>query len=233
MMAISSHVTNGLYYRSLPYDPVRDVTPIVEVARAGWVLLASNNFPANTIQELITLARTRPGEIDYASAGESSPPHLFAVLLSQAAGIRMTHVPYRGSSQAIVDVVAGRVPLLFGTIALAREQIAGRQVKALGIATLERSRILPTVPTIAEQGLPGFQADIWFGILGPPNMPAPIVVRLETAILEILRRPDIHRRFEEQDADIVNGGHTAFRRTLEEEQRRWTRIFHDADLARQ
>jgi tripartite-type tricarboxylate transporter receptor subunit TctC len=233
MMAISSHVTNGLYYRNLPYDPVRDVTPVVEAARAGWVLLASNDFPANTIQELITLARARPGEIDYASAGESSPPHLFAVLLGQAAGIRMTHVPYRGSSQAMVDVVAGRVPLLFGTIALAREQIAGRKVKALGIATLERSRMLPEVPTIAEQGLPGFQADIWFGIIGPPHMPAPIVSRLETAIMASLRRPEVRQRFGEQDAEVVNGDHVSFRRKLEAEQARWRRIFHDADLARQ
>lgn len=233
MMAISSHVTNGLYYRNLPYDPVRDVTPVVEVARAGWVLLASNNFPANTIQELIALARARPGEIDYASPGESSPPHLFAVLLSQTAGIRLTHVPYRGSSQAMVDVVAGRVPLLFGTIALAREQIAGRQVKALGIATLRRSRVLPDVPTIAEQGLPGFQADIWFGIIGPPRMPAPVVARLEAAIMASLRRPEVRRHFDEQDAEVVNGDHAVLRRTLEEEQARWARIFQDANLARQ
>jgi tripartite-type tricarboxylate transporter receptor subunit TctC len=230
MLAISSHVTNALYYRNLPYDPVRDFTPINELARAAWVLVAPPSFPASNIAELVALARARPGQIDYASAGESSPPHLLAVLMSQMAGIRMNHVPYRGSSPALVDVMSGRVPLLFSTIALAREQLASGRLKALGISSRERSRILPTVPTIAESGLPGYEGDIWFGIIGPANMPDAVVDRLGVTISRILHDPEVRRRFGEHDAEVVNGERRAFAAMLDGEVTRWTRIFREAGM---
>jgi tripartite-type tricarboxylate transporter receptor subunit TctC len=184
-------VVNVSLYGSLPFDPLKDFAPICYVASIPLVLIAHPSVPAKNVQEIVALAKAKPGDLSYASSGNGSGGHLAGALLSSMAGVEMVHVPYRGAAPATTDLIGGHVPLMFDGLAAALPYIKSGKVKALGVGTPRRAAGAPDIPTIAEQGLPGYEIDSWYGVLAPAGTPRPIVDRLNREIVRILDLPDV------------------------------------------
>ncbi len=190
---------NPSLFANLPYDPLRDFDPISVVAAAPYVLVTHPSLPARTLQELIALARQQPGALSYASAGNGSGPHLSAALLNKLAGIDLLHIPYKGGGPALIDVLAGRVPMAFLIYpSLAGHRKAGK-LRALGVTTAKRVNVMPDVPAIAEI-LPGYQADVWYMAAAPAGTPRDIVARLNSEFIKALGAPAIKQSL---DADGI------------------------------
>lgn len=190
---------NPSLFANLPYDPMRDFDPISVVASAPYVLVTHPSLPARTLRELIALAKQQPGALSYASAGNGSGPHLSAALLNKLAGIDMLHIPYKGGGPALIDVLAGRVPMAFLIYpSLAGHRKAGK-LRALGVTTAKRVNVLPDVPAIAEI-LPGYQADVWYMAAAPAGTPRDIVARLNSEFVKALGAPAVKQSL---DADGI------------------------------
>ena len=185
---------NPSLFKKLPYDPIRDFTPVGMMAEFPFVLVVSKNFPAKSVKELLAMAKAKPGEINFASAGNGTGQHLSAELFKLMAGVDMTHVPYRGAAPAYSDVISGRTPVFFDNLASALGQIRGGAVRALGVTGKERSPLLPDVPTIAEAGVPGYQNYVWFGLWAPKKTPQPVVEKLYAEIRKAVATPSVKDR---------------------------------------
>ncbi|MGB6965267.1 MAG: tripartite tricarboxylate transporter substrate binding protein [Xanthobacteraceae bacterium] len=188
---------NPSLFAKLAYDPIRDFTPVGMLATFPFAVVASNNFPAHSIKELIEMAKAKPGDINFASGGNGTGQHLSTELFELEAGIRMTHVPYRGATPAYADVMSGQTPVFFDNLASALGQIQGGSVRALAVTGKERSPLLPNVPTVAESGLPGYDYEVWFGLWAPKNTPRPVVEKLYAEIQKALDNPDVKKRITE------------------------------------
>jgi tripartite-type tricarboxylate transporter receptor subunit TctC len=230
LMAISAHVTNRTLYPNLPYDPVRDFTPISLVCRVPFAVLVHPSFPARSVADLLRLARQRPGEIAYATAGTGSTQHLAGELLNRMAGIQFNHVGYRGGAPALTDLVAGTVPVALLTTTQVLPQLREGRVRALAVTSPGRSPMFPDLPTLAESGVPGYEADVWYGVLAPAGVPAPIVGRLHAEIARILALPATRGRFAAQDAVILSGSPQELAALMAAEDAKWARIIRDAGI---
>ncbi|MET1113657.1 MAG: tripartite tricarboxylate transporter substrate binding protein [Comamonas sp.] len=188
---IATHGINPALYKNLSYDPVRDFTPLTMIGTLANVLLAGKNFPANNLQQLIDLARAHPGMYSYSSVGNGTSPHLCGELLCQMAGIKLTHVPYKGSAAALNDILGGQVPLGFDNLTTGLPFIKDGKVKALAVTTKARSPLLPNVPTLEESGVPGYDLTAWAGIVAPANLPPALAQKISADIGTILRKPAV------------------------------------------
>lgn len=233
MLTISSHVTNALYYKDLPYDIENDFTPVTLTMRTPWLLIAAPSFPANTVPEVIAMAKEKPGEIYFGSAGEGSTPYLVMEMMNLMAGTKMTHVPYKGSSRAIVDLVGGQISLLFSTVPLAQPFLANNRVKPIGISSPKRAEMLPDVPTIDESGVRGFEADIWFGIIGPKNIPADVTNKIQAEVVRALKTPKVMEALKAQSAELIGSTPEEFARFLEADYAKWKKTFREANITTQ
>ena len=191
----SAHVLAPSVRRNVPFDPIRDFTPIALLARSPYFLMVHPSLPARNVAEFVALAKTKPGEIAYASSGVGAGPHLTTSLFMTVAGIRLEHVPYRGDADALIDLVAGRVPAAFLSVAPAVPHIRSGALRALAVSGSERLSMMPDVPTVAESGYPGFSMDAWWSIAGPAGLPAPVVSRVSAAVRPILESPALAERF--------------------------------------
>jgi tripartite-type tricarboxylate transporter receptor subunit TctC len=230
MMTISSHVTNAALYPDLPYRPLEDFTAISLVARVPFMLVAHPSFPARDVAGLVREAKARPGRIDFASPGTGSSQHLAVELMARMAGIRLNHVPYRGGAPAMTDVMAGFVPLSLLTTSQVLAQVRDHRVVALGVSSTQRSTAAPEVPTIAESGIPGYEADVWFGVIGPAGMPPALVQRIQAEIGNGLRLPAMQKIFADNDATIINSGPEEFAAFMRAEDAKWSRVIRDANI---
>jgi len=185
---------NPSLFKKLPYDPIRDFTPIGMMAEFPFVLVVSKDFPAKSVKELIAMAKAKPGSINFASAGNGTGQHLSAELFKLMANVEMTHVPYRGAAPAYSDVISGRTPVFFDNLASALGQIKGGAVRALGVTGTKRSPLLPDVPTIAEAGVPGYANYVWFGLWAPKSTPKPVVDKLYAEIRKAVATPSVKER---------------------------------------
>jgi tripartite-type tricarboxylate transporter receptor subunit TctC len=185
---------NPSLFAKLPYDPIRNFSPVAMLAEYPFAVVVSKNLPVNSIKELIALARSRPGEINYASAGNGSGQQLSAELFKLTAGVNLTHVPYRGAAPAYADVISGQVPVFFDNLSSALGQIRSGNVRALAVTSRERSPLLPDVPTLAEAGVPRYEYYVWFGLWTPKNTPQPIIEKLHAAVREALADPTVKQR---------------------------------------
>ena len=190
----ASMAVNPSLFAHLPYDPVSDFEPVGMLAEFPFAVVVSNNFPAHSIKELIALAKARPGEINYASAGNGTGQHLSMELFKLMTGVNITHVPYRGAAPAYSDVISGQVPVFFDNLASALGQIKGGNVRALAVTGTKRSPLLPDVPTVAESGVPGYEYYVWFGLWAPKNTPQPIVDKLHAEVNKALANPAVKER---------------------------------------
>jgi tripartite-type tricarboxylate transporter receptor subunit TctC len=190
----ASMAVNPSLFAHLPYDPVNDFEPVGMLAELPFVLVVSKNFPAQSVKELIAMAKAKPGEINYASAGNGTGQHLSMELFKLMSGINMTHVPYRGAQPAYADVISGQVPVFFDNLASALGQIKGGNVRALAVSGTKRSPQLPDVPTVAEAGVPGYENYVFFGLWAPKNTPQPIIDKLHTEVEKALADPVVNQR---------------------------------------
>jgi tripartite-type tricarboxylate transporter receptor subunit TctC len=186
---------NASLYSKLPYDTLKDLAPVSLLASIPNMLVANLALPANTVPELIALAKASPGKLNYASPGSGTTPHLAGELFKNAAGINMVHVPYKGAGPAIIDVLGGHVPMLFDNIPSVQPQVTSGKMKAIAVTSAKRSPAMPNVPTFAEAGLAGFEANSWWAILAPAGTPKEIIARLNAEVVKALNDTGIRERF--------------------------------------
>ena len=217
-------------YKSLPYDPNKDFSPIALIGRVPFVLIVNPSLPVKTIPELIKYAKEN--KLFYASGGAGSPHHLYAEMFKSMTGIQMTHVPYKGSADAIKDVVAGHVPLMFSDPAPAVPLIRGGQVRAIGVTTLNRWSVAPEIPPLNESGVPGFDAAGWFMVAGPAGTPKPIVERLHAEFKSIMGSAEVQQLVNRTGVvPVVSPPLAELSKFISTEKERWGRVVQQAGLA--
>lgn len=229
MLVISSHVTNTLLYPNLNYK-LEDFKPITIIADTPFVLVANPKFEPNTVAELIKLAKSRKDPIDFGTPGLGSTQHISMELMDQMAGIKLTHIPYKGGAPAQTDLVAGVIPLIFATPTQSLPFIKTNQLKAMGVTSKQRISQLPDVPTLAESGLPGYEANVWFGVIAPANTPDDVIRKLNKEIVEIIGDDKIRNRLVEMGLNPVGSTPQEFQALLDAEKVKWADVIKKANI---
>ncbi len=221
---------NVVLQPNLPYKPLQDLTFISQGVRNHLILVAHPSLPAKNFRELQALARANPGKYSYGSTGNATAHHLAGVLLTSSAGIELVHVPYKGSSPAANDLMGGQIPLAIIDVASTSNLLKAGKLRAIGTLGPERSQLTPDVPTIAESGLPGFEAQSWYGLVGPAKIPADIVTRLNTQFVAILESADTRERFLAAGVEASPSTPEQFAGVVRAEIARWTKVVRDAKI---
>jgi tripartite-type tricarboxylate transporter receptor subunit TctC len=216
-------------YKTLPYDPLTAFAPITIAGRGPSVLTVHPSVPANSVQELIALAKKSPGKLNYASAGVGSFQHLSAALFMSQAGIDVVHIPYKGGGPAMADVMGGQAQMVMPSLIQVVPHIKSGRLKALGVSGTRRSSLLPDVPAIAET-LPGYESENWWGLLVPAHTPQPIVDRLYAAASEVLQSKETGKRMEAEGAETVRMTPPEFGRFIAAELAKWSKVAHDVGI---
>ena len=227
---VGSHVVNPSLHAKLPYDPIRDYAPVTLIASAPSVLVVTPSLQAASLSELTALAKAHPGKLNYASNGNGSSAQLAAVLYESMAGVHMVHVPYKGVAQALVELMSGEVQVMFGTLVAILPHIKAGRLRALAVTGRNRSALLPEVPTLAEAGLPGYEAGSWYGILAPSGTPAAVVTRLNAEINSAIRQPEVRERLAAEGAEVVGGAPEEFAFHIRGELERMKKLVRTAGL---
>ncbi|MGZ5139410.1 MAG: tripartite tricarboxylate transporter substrate binding protein [Burkholderiales bacterium] len=225
-----SHALNAALFKKLPYDTINDFAHIILAARAPNVLVANPSLPVKNVKELIALAKSRPGQIAFSSSGTGGVSHLTAELFRSVAGIDLLHVPYKGAGLAMTALLSGEAQLMMAMAPVALTQMKAKRVRALAISSRKRSSLAPDMPTIAESGFPGFEADTWYGVLAPARTPDAIVTKINADINQLLKSRDLQTLFAEQGAEPAGGTPQAFRAFAESEVKRWTQVIKAAGI---
>jgi tripartite-type tricarboxylate transporter receptor subunit TctC len=223
----SAHVINPALYKSTGFDPIKDFEPITPVATAGYVLVANPSFPAKNVAELITLAKASPGKYTIASAGNGTLNHLIGEMLGKAAGIQLTHVPYKGASAAVADVVGGQVQLSVQSLPSSLQFIKSGKLKVLGVVNEKRVAALPDAPTIGET-IKGFGSTPWYGLFAPAGTPKPILAQLHAAVTRALDAPDTKEKLAVLGCEPFKSSPEQFAAMLKDDLPRWARIVKDS-----
>jgi tripartite-type tricarboxylate transporter receptor subunit TctC len=219
-------------HKTLPYDPATDFAPVALVASVPFVLTVNPSLPVHSVSELIALAKQKPGHLTFGSSGVGGPPHLFTELLKTMTGIEMTHIPYKGTAQAMTDVLAGHVPIIFSDLAPAIPQLKAGRLRALGISSAVRFAGMPEIPPLAEAGVPGFDAVSWLALVAPAATPAEVVDRLHAAVKQIMAEPAVQQRFVDLgNIPLTSPPPDELRRYLKSEIVRWGKVVTQAGLA--
>jgi len=227
LLASQTNVISATLYSKLPYDPIEDFTPISLIGREPGVVVVHPSLPVRTLQELVAYVKAHPGEVDYASSGNGSGQHLFAALLCSMTGMKMNHVPYRGSGQATTDLLGGQVKVAIpGTAGMVGHIRAGK-LRALAVTGAKRSPQLPDVPTVAEAGVPGYEAYIWMGLLAPKGTPPAIVERLHREVVSVLATDDVKRYMEGAGIEIVGSTPASFGTFYRAEKALWAKVIRE------
>ena len=221
---------NESLYPEMSYKPAEDFQPVVHVASLTNVLAVTPGLPVKTVEELIAHAKKNPGQLTFASSGIGSATHLVGELFKAQTGTDILHIPYRGSGQAMTDLLSGKVSMIFDQIASSVSNINAGKLKALGVTSKTRSEALPNVAPIADTGVPGFEALSWSGVVVPARTPAPIVNRLNSEINAILNTPEMKKRFADLGADAVGGSPEAFANHVKSERQKWAKLVKDANI---
>jgi tripartite-type tricarboxylate transporter receptor subunit TctC len=230
LIANNTIVIQAAMPQQLSFDVHRDFTPIGAVASTPVALAVHPSQPVKSVQDLINLARSQPGKLAYSSCGTGTAMHLAGELFKQLARIDMTHVPYKGCGPAIVDGISGQVPILFNTITNTNPQAKGGRLRIVAIASATRSPVDKSLPTIAEAGLTGFDADIWFGFMGPAGLPRDIVKRLNAELNRVVRLPEVSARLADQLFDVRTGTPEEFAALIKSDVAKWTKVVRDGNI---
>ena len=221
---VGSLTINPSLYKKMPYNPLRDLTPIAYFGSTPNVLVVHTSLPVKSVKELIALARSKPGQLNYAAAGTGGSVHLAGELFKSLAKVDMVHVPYKGSGPALIDLLGGQTQLMFSTMPPALPHVKSGRLRALGMTGAKRSPLVPDLPTIAESGLPGYEITQWWGLLGPAAMPAAIVTRLNSETNAILQQPDVKERFSNEGADTAPNTPVWFASYMKSEVAKWAKV---------
>ena len=226
----TTHAVNPAIYKKLPYDPVRDFAPVTLMVATPFVLCVNPKVPANSVRELIALAKTKPQGLAYGSGGTGSSLHLTAELFSSQAGIRMLHVPYKGAGPAFIDLIGGQVQIVFSSTVSSLPHVKSGQVRALAVTSLKRASAAPDVPTLAESGFPGFESSSWFGVLAPAKTPAEIVLKLQQEIAQVLKTPEVREVLTNLGAEPSGMSPDEFGKYFRAEIAKWGKVVRDANI---
>ena len=215
---------NVSLYKRLGFDPVKDFTPIVLAATQPNILVVHPSLPVTNVKELVALAKARPGQLNYSGSGMGAAAHLAAELFKSMTGTHIVHIPYKSAAPALTDLMAGETQLMFATSLSVIQHIKANRVRALGVTTAKRSRFLPELPTIAEAGVPGFEASTWHGVLVPAGTPGAIVERLNSEINRMLQLADVRERLAAMGAEVVGGSAKEFADHIQREIPKWAKV---------
>ena len=224
MATSTTHVTTAILNTKLPYDPVKDFAPVALIGLVPYTLAVAPKLPANNLKELLALAKAKPKTLSYSTVGVASQGHLAAELMSAMAGIQLNHVPYRTSSQAILDLAEGRIDITFGILGTLGPLIRDGRIRALAVTTEKRTADIPDVPTMAEAGLPGFEASLWFAVVAPAALPPALLTRLNREINAILGEPEIKRALSAHAITVELSTPDALRETIRVDIEKWRAI---------
>jgi tripartite-type tricarboxylate transporter receptor subunit TctC len=224
MGTVGTHAINPSLYTRMPYDHVKDFVPIVLVAGVPNVLEVTPSLPVNSVADLIKLAKEKPGQLNFASSGSGTSIHLSGELFKTMAGVDMMHVPYKGSAPAVTDLMGGQVQLMFDNLPSSLAQIKAGKLRAIAVTSAQRAPALPNVPTIAESGLPGFEASSWFGMLAPAGTPSPIVARLNADVNQWLQTAEAKEKLLAQGAVAAGGTPEQFAAHIRAETEKWAKV---------
>ncbi len=226
----SGHTVNASMYKKLPFDSTRDFTPITLVGSGPLVLAVHPSLPAKNVKELVALAKARPGQLTYVSSGVGASGHLAGALFDSLTGTQMVHVPYKGMSLAVSDLMGGQVSMTFGTSLSVIPHVRTGRLRALATTGEQRSPALPDLPTVAESGVKGYEASLWYGFVGPARMPPEIVQRLNTEIAAILGMPDTREKLASQGVDAKSTSPEEFGRIMVADTARWAKVVQKLGL---
>ena len=228
MATIGTHAINYSLYSKLPFHPIRDFTPIALVGESPNALVINTRVPANSIKELIALAKARPGQLNYGSSGAGTTVHLSAELFSSMAGVKMVHVPFKGATEALTALLGGQLDLMFASLSSSISLIKSGRLKAFAVTGAQRSPSIPELPTMAEAALPGYAAAAWFGIVGPAGVPQPMVTTLNSVTLAALDTQDVKNRLFASGVEVRTSTPDEFARLIESELRKWAKVVKDS-----
>jgi tripartite-type tricarboxylate transporter receptor subunit TctC len=224
-----THAINPWLYK-LPYDPIKSFAPIAILATGPNVLVVNPSLPVKSVKELIAVAKDKPGQLQYASAGVGTFPHLGGELFKLAAGVNMLHVPFKGGGPAMIDVIGGHTKVMFSNLVIATPHIRSGKLRALGVGGAKRNPVLPDVPTIAEAGVPNYEAVNWWGIMAPVGTPTAIVDKLHKEISAVQNSADVQKQFSSEGAEVVQMSSADFGAFVEKEIEKWGRVVKESGI---
>lgn len=228
MSTLGIQSINPSLYSKLNYNPARDLTPVTLIGDSPNAMVLNPSVPARTIKEFIALAKSKPGMLNYGSSGAGTTVHLSGVLFSVMTGSTMIHVPYKGAAESLTALISGQTDLQFASISSAIPLIKSKRVRALGVTSAQRSPSMPELPTVAEQGLPGYAAVAWYGIVGPANLPANVIATLNKATLASLEQKDVRERLFNSGVEVRTMGPEEFARYCASETQKWAKVVQAA-----
>jgi tripartite-type tricarboxylate transporter receptor subunit TctC len=220
----------GLYGSKLPYDALKDFQALIWAGSAQNALVTRKGLNIKSAKELVEYARANPGKLNYGSTGSGSSNHLSMELLMNMTGVKLTHVPYKGSAPAVAALMAGEIDVLFDNVPNVIQQIRAGTVLAIGVSGVKRTALLPDTPTVAESGVPGFEVNVWFGMQVPAGTPAPIIKQVNGELVKIFREPDVTKRFNDQGVEVVASTPEEFSKLLQSEVAKWSKLIKDANI---
>jgi tripartite-type tricarboxylate transporter receptor subunit TctC len=227
---IATHGIGPHIYANLGYDPVKDFAPVILIAKLPLIMAVNADVPAGTVADVIALAKAKPGELTFSSSGSGGAPHLAGEMFKSQTGTDVRHIPYRGSGPAVIDLIAGRITMMFDATPSLLPYIQDGKLRPIAAASPQRHRLLPDVPSFAELGYPGIDIALWYGVAAPGGTPAPIVHRLNAELAKIVRMPDIAKNLSEQGADLQGGSVEDFVKFIHDEMARWGVVVKQANI---
>lgn len=225
-----SHATNPSLYKKMPYDTVADFTPISLLAKLPIVLVVNKSLPVNSVSDLITYAKAHPGKLNCGSGGNGTSQHLSCELFKNMTKVDIQHVPYKGVAAAGLDVIGGRIEMIFDQISFAAQNASSGKVKALAVTTPERSPLMPELPTMSEAGVAGYEAVTWFGLLGPANMPKDVLAKIQGDLARVMAKPEIRQGLASQNFDLIFGKPGEFDAFLKSEMAKWDKVVKESGV---
>ncbi len=224
MGTVGTHAINQTLYPKLQFDPIKDFAPLTRVANVPNLLVVHPSVPVKNVKELIAYAKANPGKLNFGSSGNGSSIHLSGELFKNMTGVDMQHVPYKGSAPAVTDLLGGQISMMFDNMPSAIQHVKSGKLRPIAVTTAKRSPGLPNVPTIAEAGVPGYEATSWFGLLAPAGTPADVVKRLNADLVKILAMPDVKKQMAEQGAEAYSETPAAFATFIKNETAKWAKV---------
>ena len=222
--SVSTITINPSLHKSLTFDTAKDLAPVSLLASTPSLFIVANNLGVKSVKDFITLAKAKPGQLHFASPGSGSSAHLGGELIKQSAGIDLQHVPYKGTGPAITDVVSGQVAMMIPNIPSVLPMVKANRVRALAVTTLQRSSLMPELPTVAESGIPGFEVIVWYGLFTPAATPKPIIARLNQIIVKMLEQADVKERLAVQGAEAMSSTPEALAQRVRDDLAKWGKI---------
>ena len=228
MGTVGTHAINQALYKKMPFDPVKDFAPLSRVATVPNLLVAHPSQPYKTVKELIAYAKANPGKVTYGSPGSGASPHVSGDLFKSMTGTDLLHVPYKGSAPAMTDLLGGQISIMFDNMPSAIQHVRSGKLRPIAVTTAKRSPELPDVPTIAEAGVPGYEAMSWFGMFAPAATPQPLLDKLNAALVKVLNQPDVKKKIAEQGGDVVAETPAQFAAFIKSETAKWGKVVKDS-----